>query len=258
MAFPEAAPTPTSFQNALSFAGQTVLVVGGSSGIGNGIAQTFRAHGADVHVWGTRASAADYKIEDGSDMAGLTYTQVDVSNTEAVEAAKATFSKLDVLVLSQGTVRYKGQEFQMPGFDVVVRTNLDSIMACAVKFHDMLADGGGSIITVSSVAGFKSTMGNPAYSASKHGAVGLTKSLGQAWAREGIRVNGIAPGLVDTKLTKVTTDHPDRLAATLKKIPVARLGAPADMAGAALFLASPLASYLTGQTLIVDGGLTLS
>ncbi|MBT6277705.1 MAG: SDR family oxidoreductase, partial [Chromatiales bacterium] len=100
--------------------------------------------------------------------------------------------------------------------------------------------------------------GNPAYSASKAGAIGLTKTLGEAWAPEGIRVNGIAPGFVDTKITKVTTANPKCLQQTLAAIPCGRLGTPDDMAGAALFLASPLASYIAGQTLVVDGGLVLS
>ena len=94
-------------------------------------------------------------------------------------------------------------------------------------------------------------------SASKAGAISLTRTLGQAWAPEGIRVNGLAPGLVDTKLTRVTTQHPQRLAGALASIPAGRLGTPQDMAGAALFLASPLAAYVNGQTLVVDGGLTL-
>jgi 3-oxoacyl-[acyl-carrier protein] reductase len=115
----------------------------------------------------------------------------------------------------------------------------------------------GSLIIISSVAAFHSTKGNPAYNASKTGAYGLTRTLAQAWAEDGIRVNGIAPGLVDTKLTKVTTDNPKRREATIANIPLKRFGTPEDMAGAALFLASPLASYVTGQTLIVDGGLIL-
>ena len=86
----------------------------------------------------------------------------------------------------------------------------------------------------------------------------MTRTLGEAWARDGIRVNGIAPGLVATKLTRITTEHPERLEATLKKIPLRRLGTPEEMAGAALFLASPLASYVLGQTLLVDGGLLLA
>jgi len=130
-------------------------------------------------------------------------------------------------------------------------------MNCARRFKPQLLEAQGSLIIVSSVAGFGANVGNPAYAASKAGAVSLTRTLGNAWAGEGIRVNGIAPGLVDTKLTKVTTLHPERLAGSIARIPQRRLGTPADMAGAVLFLASPLAAYVTGQTLIVDGGLTL-
>jgi 3-oxoacyl-[acyl-carrier protein] reductase len=135
--------------------------------------------------------------------------------------------------------------------------NLDSVMDCCRRFKPALAAAQGKVIIVSSVAGFGANKGNPAYAASKAGAVSLTRTLGQAWASEGIRVNGLAPGLVDTKLTKVTTEHPKRLAGALAAIPQGRLGTPADMAGAALFLASPLAAYVCGQTLLVDGGLSL-
>ncbi|PKQ05958.1 MAG: 3-oxoacyl-ACP reductase [Alphaproteobacteria bacterium HGW-Alphaproteobacteria-11] len=244
-------------KKALDFTGKTVLVVGGSSGIGNGIAQAFRAQGAAVHVWGTRASAADYKADEGSDMTGLQYTQMDVSDFAAIEAHKPSFAALDVLVLAQGTVIYRKGEFRMDGFTKVMDVNLNSLMACALKFRDMLAAAKGSLITISSTAAYHSTRGNPAYNASKTGAVGLTRTLAEAWAGEGIRVNGIAPGLVDTKLTKVTTENPERLAASLQNIPLGRLGTPADMAGVALFLASPLSAYVVGQTLPVDGGLIL-
>lgn len=241
----------------LDFSGKTVLVVGGSSGIGNGIAQAFRRQGAAVHVWGTRANAADYNIADGSDLNGLHYAQLDAADFAAVEAWKAPFKALDVLVLSQGTVLYKRGEFRMDGFQKVIDVNLNSLMACAIKFHDMLAAAKGSLITVSSTAAYHSTRGNPAYNASKTGAVGLTRTLAEAWAGDGIRVNGIAPGLVDTKLTKVTTENPERLQASLQGIPLKRLGTPDDMAGVALFLASPLAAYVVGQTIPVDGGLIL-
>ena len=103
----------------------------------------------------------------------------------------------------------------------------------------------------------QANIGNPAYAASKAGAINLTKTLGQAYARDGIRVNGVAPGLVDTKLTKVTTENPDRLKGTLKAIPFRRLGQPSEIAGGVLFLASPLASYVCGHTLVIDGGITL-
>ena len=244
-------------KEALDFTGKTALVVGGSSGIGNGIARAFRAHGASVHVWGTRASAADYKADEGSDMTGLQYTQMDVSDFAAIEAHKPPFAALDVLVLAQGTVIYRKGEFRMDGFTRVMDVNLNSLMACALKFRDMLAAAKGSLITISSTAAYHSTRGNPAYNASKTGAVGLTRTLAEAWAGDGIRVNGIAPGLVDTKLTKVTTENPERLAASLQNIPLGRLGTPADMAGVALFLASPLSAYVVGQTLPVDGGLIL-
>ncbi|MEP0708829.1 MAG: SDR family oxidoreductase [Parvibaculum sp.] len=240
------------------FTGKTVLVVGGSSGIGNGIAHAFRKRGAEVHIWGTRASAKDYEGAEGSDMTGLNYAQMDISDFDAIEAYAPPFKSLDVLVLSQGTVIYKRGEFRMDGFQKVMDVNLNSLMACAIKFHDMLAAAKGALITVSSTAGFHSTRGNPAYNASKTGAVGLTRTLGEAWAGDGIRVNGIAPGLVDTKLTKVTTEDPKRREMAIRGIPAGRLGTPDDMAGAALFLASPLSSYIYGQTLIVDGGLILS
>lgn len=239
------------------FTGKRVLVVGGSSGIGNGIAHGFRNRGAEVHVWGTRANAADYDPGDGSDLSGLGYTCVDVGDPDAIAAAPLPFNGLDVLVLCQGTVVYRRGEFARPGWDRVMAVNLDSLMHCANKFRDDLAAAKGSVIIVSSISGYKSNIGNPAYAASKAGAISLTKTLGQAWAPLGIRVNGLAPGLVDTKLTKVTTDNPERLAGALARIPDGRMGTPDDMAGTAIFLASPLASYVTGHTVVVDGGLSL-
>ncbi|MBB4612396.1 SDR family NAD(P)-dependent oxidoreductase [Novosphingobium taihuense] len=239
------------------FTGKHVLVVGGSSGIGNGVAHAFRRRGAIVHVWGTRASAADYDPADGSDLSGLGYTCVDVGHPDAIATAPCPFPTLDALILCQGTVVYKRGEFAREGWDKVMAVNLDSVMHCAMKFRPQLAERKGSIVIVSSVSGFKANIGNPAYAASKAGAVSLTKTLGQAFAADGIRVNGLAPGLVDTKLTKVTTANPDRLAGAVARIPQGRMGTPEDMAGAAIFLASPLASYVTGHTLVVDGGLTL-
>jgi 3-oxoacyl-[acyl-carrier protein] reductase len=239
------------------FSGKTALVVGGSSGIGNGIAQAFRRNGASVHVWGTRASAKDYAGEEGSDLNGLIYARMDVSDFAAVESYKPPFDTLDVLVNCQGTVIYKRGEFAMDGFQKVIDINLNSVMACATKFRPMLAASKGSIINISSTSAYHTTLGNPAYGTSKAACVALTKNLAHAFARDGVRVNGVAPGLVDTKLTKVTTENPERLKAALEKIPLRRLGQPADIAGAVLFLASPLASYVIGHTIPVDGGLIL-
>lgn len=239
------------------FTGKRVLVVGGSSGIGNGIAQAFRTRGAEVDIWGTRPNAEDYKKDDGSDLTGLTYHQVDVGNPDAIQAASLASEQLDVLVLSQGIVAYQRAEFEREGWDRVMSVNLDSLIHCCEKFRAPLADANGSIVIISSVSGIRANIGNPAYAASKAGAISLTKTLGQAYARDGIRVNGVAPGLVDTKLTKVTTENPDRLKGALRAIPLRRAGEPDEIAGGVIFLASPLASYMCGQTIFVDGGMTL-
>ncbi|WP_298301300.1 SDR family NAD(P)-dependent oxidoreductase [uncultured Erythrobacter sp.] len=244
--------------NPLDFTGKRVVVIGGSSGIGNGMAQEFRKAGADVLVTGTRPDAGDYLEAEDSDFTSLSYAQLDLNDRDAAEALAAKLGPVDIVIQSQGTVRYSRGEFQREGWDAVVDVNLNSVMDVARAFHPKLTEADGSMIVISSVAGFKANIGNPAYSASKAGAVSLVKTLGAAWARDGIRVNGIAPGLVPTKLTTVTTDHPERLEGALSQIPLRRLGTAEDMAGAAMFLASPLASYMTGQTLVVDGGLTLS
>ncbi len=241
-----------------NFGEKTVLVVGGSSGIGNGIAHQFRKAGADVHVWGTRATAADYDGEDGSDLSGLHYASLNVSDFDAVDVYEAPFKKLDVLVLCQGTVRYGRAEFEREGWNDVMDVNINSVMNTARKFKSMLSDAHGSLIIVSSISGLKSNIGNPAYAASKAAAISLCKTLGAAWAEDNIRVNGIAPGLVATKLTKVTTDNEKRKEGAISRIPAKRIGTPDDMAGPTLFLASPYASYINGQTLIVDGGLSLA
>lgn len=241
----------------LDFSGKTVLVVGGSSGIGNAIAQAFRTKGATVHVWGTRAAAADYADSPDSDLTGLHYRQLDVADSAAIAAVDPGFERLDTLVLSQGLVLYGRGEFQQDGFDRVLQVNLNSLMACCMRFHPMLRASAGSVVVISSTAAFHATRGNPAYGASKAGAMGLTRTLADAWAPEGIRVNGIAPGMVPTKMTKVTTDVPARVQAIQSQIPLGRLGRADEIASVALFLASPMASYVIGQTLAVDGGLTI-
>jgi 3-oxoacyl-[acyl-carrier protein] reductase len=237
----------------LDFSGQTVLVVGGSSGIGNGVAQAFRAQGATVHVWGTR-DAASYDAGAGSDLTGLRHTQLDVSDFAAVAGAPVAFEALDVLVTCQGLAVYGRKEFEMETFQRVVDINLNSVMACCMKFQDMLAAGKGRAVVFGSIAGYHTSLGNPAYAASKAGVHMLVRTLGETWCRHGIRINGIAPGLVMTRMTQVTTADPERREVQIRKIPMRRFGTLDDMAGPALFLASDLSAYMTGQTLVVDGG----
>lgn len=241
----------------LDFTGKTVCIIGGSSGIGNATAHAFRGCGADVHVTGTRTSADDYQAADGSDLTGLTYHQLDAADDAAIIALRQQFKQMDVLICSQGMVLYKRAEFEPENFAKVVQVNLNSLMTCAGQFYDLLKAAKGSLIIISSTAAFHATVGNPGYNASKAGAAGLTRTLGKAWAPDGIRVNGIAPGLIATKMTKVTTDNPKRREATIGSIPLGRIGDPDDMAGLSLFLASPLSNYVVGQTIIADGGLLL-
>ena len=242
----------------IQFKGQKVLVVGGSSGIGNGIAQSFRTAGAAVQVWGTRPDAASYKDDAGCDLQGLDYHQCDVANLSAVRDCAGRIDELDVLVLCQGAVRYGREEFEPEVFREVTEINLSSLMSCAKSLLPALQKRRGAVVIISSLAGFASRIGNPAYAASKAGAISLTKTLGEAWARDGVRVNGVAPGLVPSKLTTITTDDPERAKKVLRGIPAGRFGRPQDIANAVLFLASPLASYVIGQTLLVDGGKGLS
>jgi 3-oxoacyl-[acyl-carrier protein] reductase len=244
--------------NDLDFSGRNVMVVGGSSGIGNGIAQAFRRRGARVHVTGTRAAKSDYESSSGSDLEGLDYAALDLSDPAAISAFPFPAEALDVLVLCQGAVRYGRAEFDPAVFRDVVEINLNSVMTCALRFQPLLKASRGSLIVISSVAAFGARIANPAYASSKAGAVALVKNLAEAWAEDGIRVNGIAPGLVPSKLTAVTTDDEARLARTLRTIPLGRMGTPDEIAGAALFLASPLASYVLGHTIVVDGGKSLS
>jgi len=239
------------------FTGRKVLVVGGSSGIGNGIAHAL-PHAGLRSMSGVRGPARRTTIPPRAPTLPASATPQSMS---AIPMPSRPHRRLLTASMSSSSARAPSStsavSSSVAGWDKVMAVNLDSLMHCAMKFRAALAETKGSIVTVSSVAAWGANIGNPAYAASKAGAVSLTRTLGNAFAGEGIRVNGIAPGLVATKLTKVTTDHPERLAGSIARIPQGRLGTPEDMAGAVLFLASPLASYVTGQTLIVDGGLSL-
>lgn len=239
------------------FSGKRVLVVGGSAGIGNAVAQGFLKRGAEVHVWARKPSAADYAGVPESDLEGIRYHSMDVADFEAVEAWVPPFDGLDVVVCAQGHVIYKRGEFKWKGFRDVVDVNLTANMVIIDKFLPMLEKSKGSAIVVSSTAAYHATVGNPAYNASKAGAVALVRTLGAAYARSGVRVNGLAPGFVPTRMTQVTTDREERAEAMRSRIPMGRFGRPEDMAGVCLFLASPLAAYVTGQTIACDGGLVL-
>jgi len=186
------------------------------------------------------------------------YVQLDLLDPEALGNLVIPFDSLDVLVCSQGTVQYKRKEFEMEIFREVLDLNLTSMMACCQKFKPLMTNIDTNIILLGSGASYKAVRGNPAYSASKGGILTLVKTLAEAWAREGIRVNGIAPGYVASKLTEVTFKDKNRYESSLKNIPLARWGEAEDIGHTACFLASSKASYITGQMITVDGGLGLS
>lgn len=243
--------------NLLDYTGKSVLVIGGSSGIGNGIAQGFRQAGADVTVTGTRPDAGDYLEAEDSDFLGLTYARLDVSEPGAVDAFDWP-ERLDVVVLCQGIARYNRAEFKRDAWDEVMAVNLDSLIDCANAVRPKLAETGGSLIIISSIGGYKGLIGNPAYAASKAGAISMVKSLGIAFGADGIRVNGIAPGYVLSKINSAFLGDEKFQKGVIASTPRGRLGTPEDMAGAALWLASPLADFVVGQTISVDGGIALA
>jgi len=239
------------WSEALNFTGKQVLVTGGSDGIGLAIARAFREAGARVTVTGTR-SRESYE----ADFTGLAYEIVDVTNPASVDRVAEAVTALDVLINCVGTVLYREQEFTREGFERVVSVNLSGVMHLCTGFKDALAQRQGCIVNVDSAVARIAAAANPAYSASKAGLVHLTAALAARWGRAGLRVNGIGPGLVPTKLT--ANQMSSEAEARFRRIaPLGRMGTPEDIAGVALFLASPLASYVTGQSLAVDGGVTV-
>jgi 3-oxoacyl-[acyl-carrier protein] reductase len=242
---------------AFDFGGKNVLVVGGSSGIGNAIAVAFRDHGAEVSITGTRASPQDYAGQ-GAVFDGLHYRQLDAVDRAAVQALELPLHGLSVLINSQGIAPNEAADpFDLDQFRRVVDVNLSSVMQLCARFRAELTASRGSIITVGSGACFVAVPHRPSYSASKGGLLTLTKSLASAWARDGIRVNGIAPGYIETRMGVARQQNPQHYRASLSRIPMERWGTAEEIAAIALFLASPLASYVTGQMIVADGGLTL-
>ena len=238
----------------LDYSGKTVCIIGGSAGIGNATAQAFRQCGADVHVTGTRADQSEYKKEDGSDFEGLTYHSLDAADDAAIAALRQKFDKLDVLICSQGMVMYKRAEFEPENFAKVIQVNLNSIMTCGGEFYDLLKEAKGSMIIVSSTAAFHATVGNPAYNASKTGAMGLTGTLGKAWAPDGIRVNAISPGPMKTLAGAAIGGARKTYKHTEQNAPLRSNATLEAVGGTAVYLASDAGAYTTGEIIRVDGG----
>lgn len=229
------------------YSGRAVLVVGGTSGIGLGIATAFRDAGAEVVATG----ATQGELDAAKDIEGIAFQLLDVRDPAAIGAAAANSGPIAALVDCAG-VNLRAAEFTEEGFTTALDINLTGAMRLATAFRPRLA--GGAILAIGSMFSFFGAPHAPAYAASKAGLVGLVKSLAVAFAPEGIRVNALAPGWIETAMTAVPRADPARFAELSARIPIGRWGTPADIAPAALFLCSPLASYITGAVLPVDGG----
>ncbi len=236
----------------IDFSGTHVVVTGGSSGIGNAMARAFRDSGAAVTATGTRAQGSY-----ASDLDGMDYAALDLGDDGGIAEFAAGIDQLDVLVNCAGMVAYRGQEFEAETVRRVMDVNLTAILQLGGALRPKLARRPGSMINVTSLTAFFSSRGNPAYGASKAAIVQLTKTLAVAWAKDGIRVNAIAPGWVKTRMTEVSWGNEKIDEAIVSRTPLGRWAEPDDMAGPALFLASDLARYVTGETLLVDGGFSL-
>ena len=245
-----------------SLSGRRALVTGGNAGIGAAIAAGLAAAGADVVVT-AHAHAPDAVIEDitrsGRHAEAIT---VDLAALDADGAAHliAEVGKrlggFDILVNNAGIIRRaEAVAFSQADWQAVMQVNLNAAwyLAQAAGRH-MAASGRGSIVNIASILGLQGGIRVPAYAATKHALIGLTRALANEWARHGVNVNAIAPGYVATENTRALREDLARSEALLERIPAGRFGEPDDIVGAAVFLCSGAAAYVNGSVLAVDGG----
>ncbi len=226
------------------------VVTGGTRGIGEGIARALVTAGFSVVATGlTDAECAAFEPDPA-----IRTALMDVTQDASVAALFDGLDRLDLLVNCAGTIQRGGKEFEIEAFRLTLEVNLVGTMRCCLAAKPLLGRQGGSIINTASMLTFQGSPFVPGYSASKGGVGQLTKSLAAAWAQEGIRVNAVAPGWIETDLTRPLVEDPVRSAPILDRTPMKRWGQPADVAGAVVFLASDAARFITGTILPVDGG----
>jgi NAD(P)-dependent dehydrogenase (short-subunit alcohol dehydrogenase family) len=237
-------------------AGRTVLITGGTGGIGYGFAEAFRDAGSNVVATGATERELDAARSQRSS-ADITFRTLDVRKAADVRGFLQEFQQLDVVINCAGIIR-RGEELTSEVFELVVDINLNGSMRVCEAALPLLEASGGSIINIASMLSFFGGGLAPGYSASKGGIAQLTKSLAIAYASRGVRVNAIAPGWIATPLTQALQDDPARAGPILARTPMARWGRPTDLSGIALFLASPHAGFMTGNVIPVDGGYSIN
>ena len=229
--------------------GQVALVIGGTSGIGKAIVEGYRGAGARVLVAGRtpgKLPGADGYLADVTDLAQL---------RGLVARVLADHGRIDRLVNCQGTTTLKpAEEFNSEDWDHLVNTNLKGVFfACTEVGRHMLSHGRGAIVNIGSLSSYRGWPRSAIYGLTKAAVVNLTETLATEWAGRGVRVNAIAPGFVITDMNRDKMS-PERKATAVARTPMGRFGETQDMVGAAIYLASPAASFVTGETIRVDGG----
>jgi NAD(P)-dependent dehydrogenase (short-subunit alcohol dehydrogenase family) len=252
------------YKDLFNLEGRVAVVTGASGGIGKAIALALAAHGAEVLVAGrnpdkTRAAAAEVAAAGRRAAPFLLEISSRASAEDMAAAALKEFGRIDILVNSAGmNIRKEILAISEEDWDQVLTTNLKGVLYCcqAVGRH-LVRQEYGKVVNISSISSFLGHPARGAYAASKGGLIQLTRVMATEWAPHKVNVNAISPAAVDTPFIDGLKKDRQRLDRELERIPLARIGTPADVAGAAVFLASRASDFITGQNLFVDGGRTV-